>query len=238
VLLTLRSGEAAPDAVTALHRDDLLTRLELQPIARAEFGELIEGVLGGAVEQVSLDRMWAVTEGNVLFAREVVGDALDAGTLERHHGIWRWSGGLGVAPRLRETVAGRLGALEPAQRHFLELLAVGEPLLLARAVVLAPDVSLPDLERRGLVTTEPADHGAVVRLAHPLFGEALRAAMPGSLRRELSRDLARALSSAGGERPGEAIKLALLREAAGERVEPALLTEAARRTGSRRRRRC
>ena len=140
MLLTLRSGEAAPDAVTALHRDDLLSRLELQPISRAEFGELIEGVLGGMVEQVSLDRMWGVTEGNVLFARELMGDALDAGTLRLHHRVWRWSGGLGVAPRLRETVAGRLGALDPAQRQFLELLAVGEPLLLSRAVALAPDV--------------------------------------------------------------------------------------------------
>ena len=228
VLLTLRSGEAAPDAVTALHRDDLLSRLELQPISRTEFGELIEGVLGGMVEQVSLDQMWDVTQGNVLFARELVGDALDAGTLRLHHRVWRWSGGLGVAPRLRETVAGRLGALDPAQRHFLELLAVGEPLPLPRAVALAPDVSLPVLERRGLVMTEPADQGALVRLAHPLFGEALRAAMPVSLHRQLSHELARSLASAAGELPGDAIKLALLREAAGEVVAPALLTQAAR----------
>jgi DNA-binding CsgD family transcriptional regulator/tetratricopeptide (TPR) repeat protein len=228
VLLTLRSGEAAPDAVTALHRDDLLSRLELQPISRAEFGELLEGVLGGMVEQVALDRMWAVTEGNVLFARELVGDAVDAGTLRLHHGVWRWSGGLGIAPRLRETVAGRLGALDPAQRHFLELLAVGEPLPLSRAVALAPTVSLPGLERRGLVTTEPADHGPRVRLAHPLFGEALRTTMPLSLHRQLSQELAQSLASAEGERAGEAIKLALLREAAGEEVKPALLAEAAR----------
>ena len=52
--------------------------------------------------------------------------------------------------------------------------------------------------------------------------------MPLSLRRQLSHELARSLSSAEGELPGEAIKLALLREAAGEPVEPALLTEAAR----------
>jgi ATP/maltotriose-dependent transcriptional regulator MalT len=228
VLLTLRSGEAAPDAVTALHRDDLLLRLELQPISRAEFGELIEDVLGGMVARASLDRMWVVTEGNVLFARELLGDALDTGTLRLHHGVWRWSGGLGIAPRLRETVAGRLGTLDPAQRHFLELLAVGEPLPLSRALVLAPDVSLPDLERRGLVMTEPADQGVLVRLPHPLFGEALRAAIPLSLHRQLSHELARSLSSAAGELPGEAIKLALLREAAGDAVEPALLTEAAR----------
>jgi ATP/maltotriose-dependent transcriptional regulator MalT len=228
VLLTLRSGEAAPDAVTALHRDDLLLRLELQPISKAEFGDLVEGVLGGMVEQVSLNRMWGVTEGNVLFARELLGDALDAGTLRLHHRVWRWSGGLGIAPRLRETVAHRLGTLDPAQRKFLELLAVGEPLFLSRAVALAPDVSLPVLERRGLVMTEPADQGALVRLAHPLFGEALRAAMPLSVHRQLSHELARSLSSADRELPGEAIKLALLREAAGETVEPTLLTQAAR----------
>jgi predicted ATPase len=121
VLLTLRSGEPAPDALTALHRDGIVSRLELQPISRLEFDALVEGALEGITESVTLDRIWAVTQGNVLFARELISDALGAGTLVVDRGMWRWTGGLGVAPRLRETMAARLGNLSVIERRFLPL---------------------------------------------------------------------------------------------------------------------
>ena len=69
VVLTLRSGESAPDAVTALDRDGIVPRLELQPISRAEFDDMVEGALDGPTERITLDRMWAVTDGNVLCSR-------------------------------------------------------------------------------------------------------------------------------------------------------------------------
>jgi DNA-binding NarL/FixJ family response regulator len=227
VLLILRSGEPAADALTALHRDGVVSRLELQPISRTEFNELIEGALGGVTEGVTLDRMWAVTEGNVLFARELIGDALDAGTLAREHGVWRWGGGLGTAPRLKEIVAGRLGGLGSVERGLLELLAVGEPISLPGTERLAPDVSVPDLERRGLLVTERSDRRTLVRLSHPLFGETLRTTMPESVRRAIDHALAEDLARSGGKRQGDALRLALLREAAGEAADPGLLIEAA-----------
>ncbi len=229
VLLTLRSGHAAPDAVTALHRDGIVSRLELQPISRAEFDALIERVLKGLTESFTLDRMWAATQGNVLFARELIGDAIDAGTLDRHHGVWRWTGGVGQAPRLKETVTARLGGLSSAERSFLEVLAVGEPLSLQSARRLDPDVSVPDLERQGLVAVDSAGHRTLVRLVHPLFGETLRATMPVSLRRQINHDLAEDLAHRDDQQPGDALRLALLREAAGEPSDPELLAEAARR---------
>jgi DNA-binding CsgD family transcriptional regulator len=228
VLLTLRSGEVAPDAVARLHRDGIVSRLELQPISRNEFDELVDGALGGPTEGLTLDRIWAVTEGNVLFARELIGDALSAGTLAPDHGVWRWSGGLGVAPRLRETVATHLGGLGDSERGFLELLSVGEPLSLATVQSLKPGVSVPDLERRGLLAIERSDARTVVRLGHPLFGETLRATMPESLRRQINHDLAEYLASAVDQDAGDPLRLALLREAAGETADPRLLTEAAR----------
>src|ERR1700722_10587809 len=99
VLLTLRSGEPAPDAVAGLYRDEIVARLELQPISRFEFNELIEAALDGLTESRTLDRMWEVTRGNVLFARQLLDDALGAGTLAQEHGVWRWKGGLGAALR-------------------------------------------------------------------------------------------------------------------------------------------
>jgi len=227
VLLTLRSGEPTPDALIALDRDGTVPRLELQPISRMEFDALVEGALEGTTESFTLDRIWEMTKGNVLFARELINDALGAGTLVVDRGMWRWIGGLGVAPRLRETIAVRLASLGSEERKYLEILAVGEPLSLASTERLAPSVSVPDLERGSLITTETAERRTLVRLAHPLFGEALRIGMPESLRRQINHDLAEDLVMAADEQPGDALRLALLREAAGEEGDPSLLAEAA-----------
>jgi DNA-binding CsgD family transcriptional regulator len=228
VLMTLRSGETAPDAVAALHRDDVLERLDLQPISRVEFDQLLQAALGGPIESLTLDRMWAVTEGNVLFARELVGDLTNEGSLAPAHGIWRWSGRVGAAPRLKETVAARLGDLEVGEQQLLEYLAVGEPLSLASAQRLVPDVSVPDLERRGLVVVDATSGQFGVRLAHPMFGESIRSSLPMSLSSRINHDLAEDLASTSDHRDADPLRLALLRQAAGDNVELDLLVEAAR----------
>ena len=46
VIITIRTGETAPDAVTALWKDSLLPRLELQPLSRNESDHLLATVLG------------------------------------------------------------------------------------------------------------------------------------------------------------------------------------------------
>ena len=227
VVLTLRSGESAPDAVTAF------TARYRPPIgAAADFPgrirDLVEGALDGPTERITLDRMWAVTDGNVLFARELIGDALDARTLALDHGVWCWTGGLSVAPRPHETVAARLGDLRSEEREFLELLSLGEPLTSQGADRLASQVSVSDLERRGLLTVERAGHRTLIRLAHPLFGETLRATMPESVHRQINHDLAEDLARADDQQPGDKLRLALLHEAAGEPSDPGLLADAAR----------
>ncbi len=228
VLLTLRSGESAPDAIVALHRDGLVDRLNLSAISRADFDQLIQGALEGPAESLTLDQMWSVTQGNVLFAQELINDALGAGTLVQEYGVWHWNGGLGVATHLRESVAGRIGTLSAEQRTFLEMLAVGEPLGLSSVTRLAPTLDVPDLERRGLIVVEEAAEGPGVRLAHPIFGEALRAAMPVTLVRQINRTLAADLANEPGGTPANNLKMALLLEAAGEVSDPTLLTEGAR----------
>ena len=72
---------------------------------------MLERALDGIVESVSRDRMWEATRGNVLFARELIADVLEAGELRQIHGVWRWAGGVGPAPRLQEAIAGRLDGL-------------------------------------------------------------------------------------------------------------------------------
>jgi DNA-binding NarL/FixJ family response regulator len=79
-----------------------------------------------------------------------------------------------------------------------------------------------------MIVVERTDHRMLVRLGHPLFGEALRAAMPASLHQRISHDLAETLAAAVDRQPGDTLRLALWRDAAGEPADPVLLAEAAR----------
>jgi len=227
-LLTLRTGEPAPDAITALHRDGILERLELQAISRVEFNNLVEAALDGPTMDTTLDQLWSVTEGNVLFARELISDALDAGTLLSNHGVWRWSGALGDAPRLKETVAARLGALTAPERSLLDVLCIAEPLSITSAQRFVPGASVAGLERRGLVAVDTSRRRTELRLGHPLFGEVLRGSLPVALRRSIHHDVADHRTEFGLRRYGDRLEVALCREAAGEPADPALLASAAR----------
>ena len=226
VLLTLRSGSALPDALEDLCRSGDIPRLELQALSRSEFDEMLERALDGIVEGVSLERMWDATRGNVLFARELLADIVEAGELRQIHGVWRWTGGVGPAPRLQGAIAGRLAGLADSGRGFLELLSVGEPLALRVAEQMTSDGVLIDLERRGLIAVVDEDVPSV-RFTHPLFGEILRAEMPALLRRQINRQLADVLRLEGSRTPAHLLKLAVLWQGSGERVDPVVLAESA-----------
>ena len=226
VLLTLRSGSPIPDALRRLCRNGELPRLELQALSRSEFSEIVEQALDGIIESASLDRMWEATRGNVLFARELIADVQEAGELRQSHGVWRWAGGLGPAPRLQEAIAARLDGLTGPGRQFLELLSVGEPLALAVAEEVTADEVLIELERRGLIAIG-GEGAPSIRFSHPLFGEVLRAEMPTLLQRQINRRLTQYLRRETTHTPADLLKLAVLWQGSGERVDPAILAEAA-----------
>ncbi len=131
VLLTTRTGEQPPSAVVSVFKDGPVPRLELEPLGQPEFRALASTALGGEIEPGTLYRLWSETAGNVLFLRELVADALEAGTLAQLDGLWRWTPDGRVGPRLAELVADRMGRLEGNRRLLAELLAVGEPLAAA-----------------------------------------------------------------------------------------------------------
>jgi hypothetical protein len=91
VVLTLRTGETAPDAVTALWKDGHLSRLELQPLAPDETATLVEGTLGGPVDSLAVRRLWSITQGNALYLRQLVDGELEASRLHQVAGVWLWS---------------------------------------------------------------------------------------------------------------------------------------------------
>ncbi|HET9442201.1 MAG TPA: AAA family ATPase, partial [Acidimicrobiales bacterium] len=197
VVLTIRSGVPAPDAITALWKDEHVLRLDVEPLSEEDTLTLLEAVLGGQVGRRSAGRLWALTRGNALFLRHLVEGELEAGRLRAVAGVWTWSGEPAMAPGLVELVAARMGRLSEPVGQVVDLLALGEPLGHRLLVGRVGPEAVEEAESAGLV--EVAWEGARLeaRLAHPLYGEARRKAMGLARARRLHGRLATVLAATG-----------------------------------------
>jgi DNA-binding CsgD family transcriptional regulator/tetratricopeptide (TPR) repeat protein len=175
LLVTLRAGAAEPDAITALWKDGLLTRLDLEPLSLESTRMLVETELGGPVDARTATRFWKLTGGNALFLRQLVKDQLAANRLREAAGVWIWDDDVAVSQSITDMVGRQLGDLTPALASVIDTLAQCEPL---GVDVLCDVVGREDLEkaeRLHLVTIERNGGELLARLAHPLFGELRRA---------------------------------------------------------------
>jgi DNA-binding CsgD family transcriptional regulator len=130
------------------------------------------------------------SRGNAMFLRELVTGALETGALAEAGGLWRLQGPLSPTVRLAELVALRLGDLSQSERSVLELLALGEPLGPAELAQLADPLAVDALEERGLVTSHTEGGRIEIRLAHPVYGDVVRAGISALRERAVSRSLA------------------------------------------------
>ncbi|MGH3766808.1 MAG: LuxR C-terminal-related transcriptional regulator [Pseudonocardiaceae bacterium] len=229
MVLTLRTGETAPDAVTALWKEGHLARLELQPLSQAETASLLEAALGGPVDNAAARRLFTITQGNALYLRQLVDAELEASRLHQVAGVWRWSGELALSPGLVELLSARIGQLPAAQHEVLGVLAFGEPLGVPLLVGLTDAAAVEQAETRGLVEVYPDGRRLQARLAHPLYGEVQRAQMGRLHARRLRGRIAGAMAATGARRADDTLRRAVLILESDLPPDPVLLTNAARR---------
>lgn len=187
LLILVADGVPAPDAVARLRSGDLLPRLALEPLPRADVAQVLAAVAGAAPEPLTVNRLHRLAGGDLGLLRDLLDALRDRAPLDRGPDgrEWRWRGPVPVTPALRERAAAVLGRSRPEEREVLDRLAFAEPLPLAAAVAgLDLDV-LERLEADGLVR---ADDDATVRLARPLHGPLLRAAAGRLRARRLAAD--------------------------------------------------
>jgi DNA-binding CsgD family transcriptional regulator len=178
VVVTLRTGDPAPDTVTSLWKDDHLARLDLAPLDVVDTTGLVARVLGGSVESASAHRLWTLTQGSPLFLRHLLAGEVAAGRFTPASGIWRWTSEPAISPELVHLLEREIGDLAAGVQDVVDLVALAEPVAVPTLSALTSPADLEEAEgRRGLVRTD----GLVARLAHPLYGEVRRAAM-GTLR--------------------------------------------------------
>ncbi|HWN31357.1 MAG TPA: LuxR C-terminal-related transcriptional regulator [Pseudonocardia sp.] len=227
VVVTVRRCEPVPDAVTALWKDGLVERLEVPALGEPDTARLVESVLGGQLDFASRQRLFEVTRGNVLLLRHLVAGERVAGRLAEADGLWRWTGEPEITPALRDLIDARIGRLSPPERRLLELVAFGEPVEVGLLTTLAGHSAVEAASERELVAVEPAGRRLMVRLAHPLYGEAVRS-RTGPLRARRRRgELASALTATGARRAGDTLRRAIFALDSDLPVDAALLTGAA-----------
>ena len=161
-----------------LWRDGLARRLELQPLGVHDVGELLARVLGASARRRDAP---AHVEGEpgqpALPARA---GARSVSNRARSHGaasVWIWEGPLRVSPELQELIAERCDGLDPATRRRARddrdrRAADAGGRRAPRHRRAARAIS----NAHGLLRDRDATGAhATLRLAHPLFGQVLRA---------------------------------------------------------------
>ena len=233
VLLTVRSGCDAPDAITALWKDGQLPRVDVGPLPPAALGDLTEAFLAGPVDSATQRRLAQWCAGSPLLLRELLLSGFESGVLTQAEGVWRWTGQAVISDRLADVAGARLRSLSARQRQLLEAVAVAEPVAVAALRRWGGETALAALEQRGLVTaTAPRDQQPVARLGHPLYGELVRAGIGPLARRRLLAALADELLGQAAPGPDDWFRAALWRAESGEPVDTGLLVRAAERAAS------
>jgi DNA-binding CsgD family transcriptional regulator/tetratricopeptide (TPR) repeat protein len=229
VLASVRTPGPAPEPVTALWKDGLAERIELRCWTEAQTEAVLVAVLGGPVAAGSVRRLWEVSRGNALYLRELLIGAIESGALTEAGGIWALRQPLTAPGRLVELVASRLAGLAPGTIAVVELLAAGEPVGVPVLEKITDPAGLEDAEAQGFVLVRQDGRRMDARLAHPVYGEALRQSLPRSRLRRISALLASAIEASGARRREDLLRLGRWQLDSGRPGEPALLTQAARR---------
>ncbi|MFE7861096.1 hypothetical protein ACFU45_42430, partial [Streptomyces sp. NPDC057403] len=184
LVVVTADGAPCPAAVSRLWTGELLPRLALGPLPRADMEQLLAAGVGGAVEPLTLRRLLHLAQGDLRLLRDLVDAVRERAphTRVQDADAWTWRGPVPVTAAIRERTAGALDRSCREERATLELLAFSEPLPLPMDGL---DLrALEALEADGLVTVD--DRGGA-RLVHPLHGPVLRAAAGRLRARRLAR---------------------------------------------------
>lgn len=220
VLLTARTGEPAPDAVTAIWADGPAERIDVPPLDDAAAGQLLATALDGPLDPIGTRELRHLCAGNPMLLRELLRAGRSSGALRQVGGVWRWTGAGYMTGRLVDVVEGRLGGLDPRVRTVVEPLACGEPLPVPMLEELCGRDALVLAEQRQLVVIENSGSRLVARLTHPLYAEVVRASLPRYRETQLARRLAEAIEATPMRRRDDVLHAARWRLRAGLPARP------------------
>ncbi len=225
---TVRAGRSASPRLTSLQRDGHLVRLDLEPLHDDELGALLHRALDGPVSTRAQAELSRLSGGNLQMLTELVQGARERGALVDVNGVWDLIAPLPTTTALEELVAEHLASVDAAGIAVLEVLAVCERFGLQDLEAAHGAATLEALEAKRLVTVVTSGRRTALRLAHPLYGEVLRAGLPPLRLRRIHQELADLVEGHGARRREDVVHVAMWRVASGGRVSGEQLLRAAR----------
>ena len=189
LLGTMRAGESPSDAVTALWKEHMVERLDLDPLDRTASRTLLESLLGGPVASGTAEMLWQSSNGNPFYLTELARFGAEHGLLEAKAGVWWWTGGAEMPPRLSELLQRRIDALTEAGREAVDVLALGEPLPYETLSAVVSEDAILELDRHQIVVSDERDGVLMLRFSHPLLHAVAESRLSATRRRALARRL-------------------------------------------------
>ena len=191
------------------------TSILLEPLEEAASSRLLDNLLGdAALDAGARARITELSGGNPLYLEELTAMLMDAGHLQRDHGVWHLPATepISVPPTIQALLAARLDQLAGGDRGVLERASVvGQVFERAAVEELSPPEARPGVPARLLeLTRRQLLRVAVSALAreafqfrHILIRDAAYEAMPKRRRAELHERFAVWLQATLGQRAAE-----------------------------------
>jgi DNA-binding CsgD family transcriptional regulator len=171
LIVTIRSGDPVPDAVTALLKERLLLSLRIDAFSREQTEALARAVLGGVVDSRLIDELHERTAGSPLLLRGLLSSGRESGVLVRTDAGWQLRGALHADRQLYKLLEFRLQSFAPEELEAVEILAAAEVLDWEILRGLCDADAVGHLERRGVIQVVADGSKTVARLGHPVLGE-------------------------------------------------------------------
>jgi DNA-binding CsgD family transcriptional regulator len=187
IVATVRQLSALPESFQMLLKDSVVESLRLEPLDAADTRLLLEKAVRGPVDPDAARHLYTLTRGNPMYLREVVRSALQSGDMFNTSTGWQWRRAGAVPGTLSRLIERDMAELPDALRDVLELVAFSEPIALPLLLKMVRPQDFDACLRAELITLVHPPHSLVPEVvsAHPLKGEAIRAAVSVSNRLRL-----------------------------------------------------
>jgi len=172
LIVTIRSGDPVPDAVTALLKERLLLSLHIEPFTREQTAALAHAVLGGVIDTRLINELHGQTGGSPLLLRGLLDAGRESGVLVQTDAGWQLRGALRADRQLYDLLDFRLQSFAPEELEAVEILAAAEVLDWEILRALCEADAVGRLERRGVIQVVADGSNTVARLCHPILGKA------------------------------------------------------------------
>lgn len=230
LVATLRSDVMVSDAVLAIDRTETMAHVDLHQLSEDEVEGVLTTVLGGVVERKVVCELHRLSEGNLLFLRELVLGMLASRALVPRGGVWR-APGQATGPlrtaRLSQLIRTRLKRYGAQGTRTLETLAVAGPMGVPDLIRATSAEAFFALEEADLIHVHVSRRRMTATLAHPLYGEILLETVPVSRRVHILGECERSVLAHGAKRLEDVLRIATWQLGARGTADPHLIVEAA-----------